>query len=124
MNSGGGGGACGGVAAQGGGAGACVEECAAQRGGTAVRLRCMAGMPWRAVGRLWEEAGGGPEKAPGKTRQMHVVVVTSSSNSLQSGKADVLREKRTLRWGGKYRKYTRVPLSKLLFANQSTLRST
>eukprot|EP00964_Phaeocystis_antarctica_P038690 scaffold22126_cov70-Phaeocystis_antarctica.AAC.8 len=42
-------------------------------------------MPWRAVGRLWEEAGGGPEKANGKTTKLHVVVVTSSSNSLQSG---------------------------------------
>eukprot|EP00964_Phaeocystis_antarctica_P021707 scaffold12070_cov59-Phaeocystis_antarctica.AAC.2 len=57
VSSGGGGGACGGVAAQGGGAAVRERACgsAAQRrrrhGGA--RLRCMAGMPWRAVGRLF-----------------------------------------------------------------------
>ena len=51
--------------------GACVKERGAA---VAAARRCTAEvhgwhMPWRAVGRLWEEAGGGPEKAPGKTRQ-------------------------------------------------------
>ena len=78
MSSGGGGGACGGVAAQGGGAAVRERACgsAAQRrrrhGGA--RLRCMAGMPWRAVGRLLGEAGGVREKRTHDTSKLHVVV--------------------------------------------------
>ena len=46
-----------------------MEECAAQRGGTAVRLRCMAGMPCESCALA---LGGGWWRFPRKLPERHV----------------------------------------------------